>query len=107
MSKKRRRPSASHSANPTIPELEQSKTAVLNTLASSHSRRSYKYAIEKFIAWYCAEPRLGFNRAVVVRYRSFLESCSLSAATINLRLSAISPLADYAAETRYSGPGAG
>jgi hypothetical protein len=64
MSKKRRRPSASHSANPTIPELEQSKTAVLNTLASSHSRRSYKYAIEKFIAWYCAEPRLGFNRAV-------------------------------------------
>jgi hypothetical protein len=56
-----------------IPELQQSKTAVLNTLASKHSRRSYEYAIERFIAWYCSEPRLTFNRSVVVRYRSFLE----------------------------------
>jgi len=71
------------------PELDQSKTTVLNTLASAHSRRSYKHAIEKFIAWYCSEPRLGFNRPVVVRYRSFLEGLSLSAATINLHFSAI------------------
>jgi hypothetical protein len=40
----------------TIPELEQSKTAVLGTLASVHSRRSYKHAIEQFISWYCEEP---------------------------------------------------
>ena len=51
----------------TIPELEQSKAAVLNTLASVHSRRSYTFAINRFIAWYCSEPRLTFNRAVVVR----------------------------------------
>jgi hypothetical protein len=51
----------------TVPELDQSKMAVLNMLASAHSRRSYKHAIEKFIAWYCSEPRLGFNRSVVVR----------------------------------------
>lgn len=70
------------SASLTVPELDQSKTTVLNTLASAHSRRSYKHAIEKFIAWYCSEPRLGFNRSVVVRYRSFLEGLSLSAATI-------------------------
>ena len=44
------------SANATIPELQQSKTAVLNTLASKHSRRSYEYAIERFIARYCSEP---------------------------------------------------
>jgi hypothetical protein len=61
------------SATLSIPELEQSKTAVLNTLASQHSRRSYEYAIERFIAWYCSEPRLTFNRSVVVKYRSFLE----------------------------------
>src|SRR5437870_4067461 len=73
----------------TVPELEQSKAAVLNTLASQHSRRSYEYAIERFIAWYCSEPRLTFNRSVVVKYRSFLERLSLSAATINLHLSAI------------------
>ena len=71
------------SATATIPELQQSKTAVLNTLASKHSRRSYEYVIERFIAWYCSEPRLTFNRSVVVRYRSFLERLSLSAATIN------------------------
>jgi len=63
----------------TIPELEQSKTAVLNTLASTHSRRSYAHAIERFIAWYCSEPRLEFNRSVVVKYRSFLERGSLAA----------------------------
>jgi hypothetical protein len=67
------------STTATIPELQQSKTAVLNTLASKHSRRSYEYAIERFIAWYCSEPRLTFNRSVVVRYRSFLERLSLSA----------------------------
>jgi hypothetical protein len=32
----------------TIPELEQSKAAVLNTLASQHSRRIYESAIERF-----------------------------------------------------------
>ena len=73
----------------TIPELEQSKAAVLNTLASVHSRRSYTFAIDRFIAWYCSEPRLTFNRAVVVRYRSHLEGLSLSASTINSHLSAI------------------
>lgn len=79
--------SVARSAALTIPELEQSKAAVLNTLASVHSRRSYAHAIERFIAWYCSEPRLTFNRTVVVRYRSYLESLRLSAATINLHLS--------------------
>jgi Phage integrase, N-terminal SAM-like domain len=83
----------------TIPELEHAKAAALGTLVSLHSRRAYKNAIDKFIAWYCSEPRLGFNRAVVSRYRSFLESLSLSAATINLHLSAIRRLADEAAES--------
>ncbi|MCU1257403.1 MAG: phage integrase family protein [Bryobacterales bacterium] len=46
-----------HSETLTIPELEQSKAAVLNTLASIHSRRSYAFAIDSFITWYCSEPR--------------------------------------------------
>ena len=50
MSKRQRRKFVSRSAALAIPELEQSKTAVLNTLDSPHSRRSYEYAIEKFIA---------------------------------------------------------
>jgi hypothetical protein len=58
MSPKRQPKSTTPRATVTIPELEQSKTAVLNTLASEHSRRSYEYAIDRFIAWYCSEPRL-------------------------------------------------
>jgi hypothetical protein len=92
--------SATRSAALTIPELEQSKAAVLNTLASAHSRRSYAYAIDEFIAWYW----LTFNRAVVVRYRSYLESLCLSGATINLRLSAIRRLADESAESGWLTP---
>jgi hypothetical protein len=70
-------------ANLTVPELEQSKISVLATLPSAHSRRTYRYAIERFIDcidWYCSEPRLAFNRCAVVRYRSFFESLALSAA---------------------------
>jgi hypothetical protein len=38
----------------SIPELEQSKAAaVLNALASFHSRRCYPFTIDRFIAWYC------------------------------------------------------
>jgi hypothetical protein len=104
MSKKQQRKCVSRSATLTVPELEQSKAAVLNALASAHSQRSYKYAIERFIAWYCDEPRLAFNRSVVMRYRSFLESLSLSAATINLHLSAIRRLADESAESGWLSP---
>ena len=96
--------SVDRSATLSIPEQDQSKASVLNTLASHHSRRSYEYAIERFIAWYCSEPRLTFNRSVVVKYRSFLERLSLSAATINLHLSAIRRLADESAESGWLSP---
>jgi hypothetical protein len=56
MSSKTQQTSATRPASATIPELEQSKTAVLNSLASRHSRRSYQSAIDRFIAWYCSEP---------------------------------------------------
>jgi len=48
-----------------LPDLDHSKLAVLNSLASPNSRRVYLHAIEKFIAWYCSEPRLAFNRIVL------------------------------------------
>jgi hypothetical protein len=57
-----------------LPDLDHCKTAVLNSLGSPASRRVYEYAIDQFIAWYCSEPRLAFNRIVVVRYRLYLES---------------------------------
>ena len=56
-----------------LPDLEQSKSAVLNSLTSPSSQRSYDHAIREFIDWYCSEPRLVFNKTVVTRYRISLE----------------------------------
>ena len=72
-----------------LPDLDHCKLAVLNSLGSPASRRVYEYAIDQFIAWYCSEPRLAFNRIVVVRYRMHLESRGLAANTINQQLAAV------------------
>ena len=48
-----------------LPDLDHCKLAVLNSLGSPASRRVYQYAIDQFVAWYCSEPRLAFNRIVV------------------------------------------
>ena len=56
-----------------LPDLEQSKSAVLNTLTSKSGQRTYDHAITEFVEWYCSEPRLAFNRTVVLRYRISLE----------------------------------
>lgn len=44
-----------------LPDLEQSKSAVLNGLTSASSKRLYGHAIRVFIDWYCSEPGLAFN----------------------------------------------
>ena len=88
----------------TLPELEHSKDAVLNSLGSLQSRRSYKHAIDEFICWYCSEPRLALNRAVVLRYRLHLENIPLAPSTINVRLAAIRRIAYEAAETGLLSP---
>jgi hypothetical protein len=59
----------------------------------------YEYAIDQFITWYCSEPRLAFNRIVVVRYRMFLESRGLAAHTINQQLAAVRRLAHEASDS--------
>jgi len=71
-----------------LPDLEHAKTAVLNTLTSASGQRTYDHEIREFVAWYCAEPRLAFNRTVVLRYRIYLEQ-QYAPATINLRLAAV------------------
>ena len=45
----------------TLPDLEQSKSVVLNSLTSPSSQRTYDHAIREFIEWYCSEPRLACN----------------------------------------------
>ena len=56
-----------------LPDLEHSKMGVLNSLTSASGQRTYDHALREFVAWYCSEPRLAFNRTVVLRYRIHLE----------------------------------
>ena len=76
-----------------LPDLDQAKSAVLNSLSSPEAQRGYRHAMEEFIEWYCSEPRLSFNRTVVLRYGIHLESRSLAPGTVNLRLGAVRRLA--------------
>ena len=81
-----------------LPDLEQSKSAVLNSLTSPSSQRTYDHAIREFIEWYCSEPRLAFNKTVVTRYRISLEQQHYASTTISLRLAAVRRLAYEAAD---------
>src|ERR1700685_345000 len=82
-----------------LPDLEQTKSAVLNSLTSKSGQRTYDHAINEFVDWYCSEPRLAFNRTVVLRYRIFLEQRPLAPTTINLRLAAVRRIAYEAADS--------
>jgi site-specific recombinase XerD len=87
-----------------LPDLDYSKSAVLNSLPSLNSRRSYDHAIRDFIEWYCSEPRLAFNKTVVTRYRIDLERRRYAPSTINLRLAAVRRLAYEASDCGLLSP---
>jgi site-specific recombinase XerD len=73
-------------------------------LGSPQSQRAYGIAIDDFIAWYCSEPRIAFNKTVLLRYRIQLEAKHLAPATINLRLAAVRRLAYEAADVGLLSP---
>ena len=87
-----------------LPDLEHAKTAVLNSLTSASGQRTYDHAIREFVARYCSEPRLAFNRTVVLRYRIHLEQRKYAPATINLRLAAVRRIAYEAADAGLLSP---
>ena len=98
--KKRRPPKRSLA----LPDLEQTKSAVLNSLTSKSGKRTYDHAINEFVDWYCSEPRLAFNRTVVLRYRIHLEQRHLAPTTINLRFAAVRRVAYEAADSGLLSP---
>jgi hypothetical protein len=95
--KRKKRP-VSPKAVLRLPDLDQAKSAVLNSLTSVDAQRGYRHAIDEFIEWNCSEPRLSFNRTVVLRYRIHLESRQLAPGTVNLRLGAVRRLAYEASD---------
>jgi integrase len=87
-----------------LPDLEHAKAAVLVSLSSASAQRTYDHAIREFVGWYCSEPRLAFNRTVVLRYRIHLEQRHYAPATINLRLAAVRRIAYEAADAGLLSP---
>ncbi len=84
-----------------LPDLEQAKVAVIVSLRSFESQRSYRHSIDEFVAWYCSALRLSLNKTVVIRYRLHLEDGHLAAGTINVRLAAARRLAYEAADSGF------
>jgi len=76
------------------------KSLVLDTLSSPHSKRAYSRALDDFAQWARAEGLGGddFSRAVVQRYRSWLEEKGLSPSSINVALDALRKLATETAD---------
>src|SRR3974390_709610 len=87
-----------------LPDLEQSKAAVLNSLTSKSGQRSYDPTTTHFVEWYCSDPPLAFNRTVVLRYRIYLEQKQYAPTTINLRLAAVRRVAFEAADSGLLSP---
>jgi site-specific recombinase XerC len=87
-----------------IPDLEHSKAEVLRSLGSPDSVRGYQHAIDEFVAWYCSEPRLAFNKTVVLRYRFHFEGRGLAPGTIDVRMAAVRRLAYEAADSGLLSP---
>jgi hypothetical protein len=67
-------------------------------------QRTYDHAINDFVEWYCSEPRLAFNRTVVLRYRIYLEQKGYAPNTINLRLAAVRRVAYEACDSGLPSP---
>jgi hypothetical protein len=57
-----------------LPDLDQAKSAVLNSLSSVDAQRGYRHAIDEFVEWYCSEPRLSFSKTVVLRQGNELKT---------------------------------
>ena len=103
-SKSKKRKLARRKTKLGLPDLDHAKAAVLASLHSPESQRSYRHAIDEFVGWYCSEPRLSFNKTVVTRYRIHLEDRRLAPGTTNVRLAAVRRLADEAADAGLLSP---
>jgi hypothetical protein len=55
-----------------LPDLDVAKSAIPSSLSCPDAQREYRYAIDEFVDWCCSDPRLAFNKTVVVRYRMHL-----------------------------------
>jgi integrase len=70
----------------------------LDGLASPHTRRAYRAALDEFLTWSQGQQPSVLCKAVVHRYKAMLLEKELAPATINLRLAAVRRLAQEMAD---------
>ena len=70
----------------------------LDGLASSHTLRAYRAALDEFLTWSQGQQPSVLCKALVHRYKAMLLEKKLAPATINLRLAAVRRLAQEAAD---------
>ena len=76
----------------------------VDSVDSPRSKRTYRQALEEFLAWHAAEGRPALTRALVQRYMTHLQERGLAPRTINLKLSAVRKLVSEAADNGLVDP---
>ena len=80
------------------------KTLVLDSVSSPITKRVYNLGLDEFFAWYGAEPRPRFTKAMVSAWRVALEARGLGSVSINVRITAVRKLAVEAADNGLLAP---
>jgi site-specific recombinase XerD len=77
---------------PRSGDIEAVIDMVVNGLLSEHSRRAYGKALVDFLSWWEDQKRPALTKAIINRYRAFLQDQEYSPATINQHMSAVRKL---------------
>jgi site-specific recombinase XerD len=84
---------------------DEVKALVIDSVSSPNSKRAYARALEHFAGWRKqAAQGTAFGKALVQRYRAFLEQKGLAPSSINVRLAALRKLATEAGENGLLDP---
>jgi integrase len=84
---------------PTAPDIKERLIRLaLDGLASPHTRRAYRAALDEFLTWSQGQQPSVLCKALVHRYKAMLIDKELAPATINQRLAAVRRLAQEAAD---------
>ncbi len=84
--------------------MAQTESAGVDSVSSPITRRVYNLGLNEFIAWYIAEPRSGFTKALVSAWRVTLETRGLGSVSINVRITTVRKLAVEAADNGLLAP---
>ena len=87
----------------TLPNLQADRDEILervllNGVSNEHTKRAYRRALEKFLAWYDAKGYTELSRQVLYDYRTMSEDSGAAPSSTNVKLAALRRLFRKAAE---------